>query len=50
MFKKNLKHHGFVQYESIQYVDSENKWYAWYYIDIDKLKDKGDPEGEVNGN
>jgi hypothetical protein len=34
MLKNNMRLNSWVNYKYIQYVDG--KWYAWYYIDVEK--------------
>lgn len=40
MLRVNAKHGGFVKYFDIQYVEKEDRWYAWYFVteDMDGLQ------------
>ena len=40
MRMNNIRNRGFVHYE-ITWVESEKQWYAWYYVDELKMKDRG---------
>lgn len=35
ILRNNTKHQGFVVYQDIQWVQSESRWYAWYYVTED---------------
>jgi hypothetical protein len=35
MLRNNTKHKGFVRYQDIQWIESEQVWYAWYYVNYE---------------
>jgi len=41
MLRTNAKHSGFVKYFDIQYIEKEDRWYAWYFVteDMDGLQE-----------
>lgn len=41
MFDTNLKLKAFVNYQFIQYVESEKKWYAWFVADESQTEEAG---------
>lgn len=51
MFQNSKKHKGFIVYQDIQWVDKEQKWYAWFYVteedmrSIEKLITGGSEDG-----
>ena len=46
MRRNNLRLRAFIKYD-IQWVDSEKQWYAWYYVDFERLTDQ--EKGELDG-
>jgi hypothetical protein len=39
MLQNNVEKYTFFKYFDIQYVQSQKKWYAWYFDEADKNND-----------
>lgn len=47
MLINNRKHKGFVKYFNIQWVDNEERWYAWYFVTEETAQLEQTLRGEV---
>lgn len=48
MLRNNVKHRGFVEYQDIQWVESEGMWYAWYNVRIEETDEVNQIPREEN--
>lgn len=42
MLRNNTRQKGFVVYQDIQWVESDRRWYAWFYVKVEQELMSGD--------